>query len=134
MYRLLREKVTIFVSTAYHDEAERFQRLALLHQGKLLALGTPEDVKALYPGVILEVRCGDPRRASAVLREELQRATVGLFGDRVHVGSRDPEMARKGIEKALRNAAIPVSGVQPVEPTLEDVFIAVLSSDGDARA
>ena len=134
LYRLLREKVTIFVSTAYLDEAERFQRLALLHQGKLLALGTPEEVKTLYPGVILEVRCGDPRRASAVLREELPRATVGLFGDRVHVGSRDPELARKGIGKALRDAGIPVSRVQPVEPILEDVFVAVLSSGGEARA
>ena len=135
LYRLLREKVTIFVSTAYLDEAERFQRLALLHQGKLLALGTPEEVKTLYPGVILEVRCGEPRQASAVLREALPRATVGLFfGDRVHVGSRDPELARKGIETALRNAGIPVSRVQPVEPILEDVFVAVLSSGGEARA
>lgn len=134
LYRLLREKVTIFVSTAYLDEAERFERLALLHQGKLLALGTPEEVKALSPGVILEVRCGDPRRAVAVLREELPRATVGLFGDRVHVGSREPGLARQGIEKALRNAGIPVSQVQPVEPILEDVFVAVLSSDREARA
>ena len=133
LYHLLREKVTIFVSTAYLDEAERFQRLALLHQGKLLALGTPEEMKALYPGVILEVRCGDPRRAAAVLRGELPRATVGLFGDRIHVGSREPEPAREAVEKALRKEGIPVSRIQPVEPTLEDVFIAVLSSDGDAR-
>jgi len=131
LYHLLREKVTIFVSTAYLDEAERFHRLALLHRGKLLALGTPEEVKGIYPGVILEVRCGEPRRAAAVLREELPRATVGLFGDRIHVGSRDPEVTRQGIEKALRNAAIPVTKVQPVEPILEDVFVAVLSSGGE---
>lgn len=134
LYHLLREKVTIFVSTAYLDEAERFQRLALLHQGKLLAIGTPEEVKRIYPGVILEVRCGEPRRASAILREGLPGAIVGLFGDRVHVGSRDPEAARQGIGKALREAAIPVSLVQPVDPILEDVFVAVLTSGGDARA
>lgn len=133
LYHLLREKVTIFVSTAYLDEAERFQRLALLHQGRLLALGTPEEVKRIYPGVILEVRCGEPRRASAILREELPGAIVGLFGDRVHVGSRDPEAARQGIEKALREAAILVSRVQSVDPILEDVFVAVLASGGDAR-
>ena len=134
LYHLLRERVTIFVSTAYLDEAERFQRLALLHQGKLLALGTPEEVKRIYPGVILEVRCGEPRRASAILREELPGAIVGLFGDRIHVGSRDPEGTRQGIGKSLRKAAIPVSRVQPVDPILEDVFVAVLTSGGDARA
>ena len=133
LYGLLREKVTIFVSTSYLDEAERFQRLALLHQGKLLALGTPEEVKGLYPGAILEVLCDDPRRAVAVLRGELPLATVGLFGDRVHVGSREPALAGQGIGNALRNAGIGVSRVQPVEPILEDVFVAVLSSSGEER-
>jgi len=133
LYRLLKERVTIFVSTAYLDEAERFQRLALLHQGKLLALGTPEEVKTLFPGEILEVRCADPRRASAVLRDALPGATVGLFGERVHVGSREPDLARQGVERALKGAGISLSRVQPIEPALEDVFVAVLSSEREAN-
>jgi ABC-2 type transport system ATP-binding protein len=132
LYRLLREKVTVFVSTAYLDEAERFQRLALLHRGKLLAVGTPEEVKALYPGAILEVRCAEPRRATAILREEAPGAAVGLFGDRVHVGAQDPASAARDIEKALAGAGISVSSVQPIEPALEDVFVAVLSSGREA--
>ncbi len=72
LYQLLREKVTIFVSTAYLDEAERCQRLALLHQGKLLALGTPDEVKGSMPG-------GDPgsamRRAPAGGRGPAGRAS-----------------------------------------------------------
>jgi ABC-2 type transport system ATP-binding protein len=127
LYRLLREKVTIFVSTAYLDEAERFQRLVLLHRGRSLAVGTPEEVKALFPGAILEVRCAEPRRAAAVLRGEIPEASVGLFGDRIHAGVADPASATRDIEKALAGAVISCSSVRPIEPALEDVFVAVLS-------
>jgi ABC-2 type transport system ATP-binding protein len=133
LYRLLREKVTIFVSTAYLDEAERFQRLALLHRGRSLAVGTPEEVKALFPGAILEVRCEEPRRAAAVLRREIPGASVGLFGDRVHAGVADPASAARDIEKSLAGAGISCASVQPIDPSLEDVFVAVLSSGREGR-
>jgi ABC-2 type transport system ATP-binding protein len=133
LYRLLREKVTIFVSTAYLDEAERFQRLALLHRGRSLAVGTPEEVKTLFPGTILEIRCEEPRRAAAVLRKEIPGSSVGLFGDRVHAGVADPASSARDIEKVLAGAGISCTAVQPIDPVLEDVFVAVLSSGREAR-
>jgi ABC-2 type transport system ATP-binding protein len=132
LYRLLQEKVTIFVSTAYLDEAERFGRLALLHRGRLLALGTPDEVKGLFPGTILEILCAEPRRAAAALKSAMPDAAVGLFGDRIHVGTRDPEGAAAGAGKVLEAAGIPYSPIRPVEPVLEDVFVAVLSGKGEA--
>jgi len=128
LYRLLREKVTIFMSTAYLDEAERFQRLALLNGGRLLAVGTPDEVKSLYPGTILEIRCADARLGRAVLKERLPGAILGLFGDRIHVGVRDSSPSADAVEKALAAAGIPVLGIRPVEPGLEDVFVSVLAS------
>ena len=71
--------MTIFVSTAYLDEAERCNRIALLNQGRLLAQGTPDEVKQLVRGVILEVRSSDPRQTAAVLRHTLPETSVGLF-------------------------------------------------------
>ncbi len=127
LYRLLAEKVTIFMSTAYLDEAERFQRLALLHRGRLLSVGTPDEVKALFPGAILEVRSKDSRGAAAALRRVLPGASVGLFGDRVHVGTRAPREAIPAAERALRDAGIAFSPISAVEPSLEDVFVSVLS-------
>ncbi len=62
LYQLLRQRVTIFVSTAYLDEAERCNRLALIHRGRLLACGTPGEVKKLMRGAILEVRAPSPAR------------------------------------------------------------------------
>ena len=76
LYQLLREKVTIFVSTAYLDEAERCNRVGLIHHGRLLACGTPGEVKQLMRGTILEIRADQPRQAAAVLK----RAIAGGVG------------------------------------------------------
>lgn len=128
LYQLLREKVTIFVSTAYLDEAERCNRIALLNQGRLLASGTPDEVKTLVRGSILEVRTSEPRKAAAELRHHLADTSVGLFGDRVHVTSIDRAEAR--IREILAAASIDVEGVREVEPSLEDVFVSAISTGG----
>ena len=127
LYQLLREKVTIFVSTAYLDEAERCNRLALMHKGKLLACGTPEEIKKLIPGTIIEVRSADPRRAAALMRRDLVADSVGLFGNRVHVLTHEPEKAIDRMRGILRGADLPLESIRATEPTLEDVFVSVLA-------
>jgi ABC-2 type transport system ATP-binding protein len=134
LYQLLRERVTIFVSTAYLDEAERANRVALMHRGKLLAVGTPEEVKKLMRGTILEVRSTEPRRATVVLREKLAAGSVGLFGDRVHVVTQDPEKASAQVEEALRAAGLELADVRRIEPGLEDVFVSVLSGGHEDKS
>jgi ABC-2 type transport system ATP-binding protein len=127
LYQLVREGVTIFVSTAYLDEAERCNRLALLHEGRLLGLGTPDEVKQLMPGALLEVRTAAPRRTATLLREQLHDATVGLFGDRVHVATRDPAAAEPQIRALIAAAGFTVDSIRPIAPSLEDVFVSVLA-------
>jgi ABC-2 type transport system ATP-binding protein len=129
LYQLLREKVTIFVSTAYLDEAERCNRVGLIHKGKLFAVGTPDDVKQLSRGTILEIRTSEPRRATSLLREQMPVGAVGLFGDRVHVVTQDPDRTSAQSRETLKRAGLTVSGIRPVEPTLEDVFVSVLSNN-----
>ncbi|MHB8767085.1 MAG: ATP-binding protein DrrA1-3 family domain-containing protein, partial [Deferrisomatales bacterium] len=126
LYQLLREGVTVFVSTAYLDEAERCSRLGLLHQGRLLAVGTPAEVKTLMRGVLLEVRSSNPRKAAALLKERLAVESVGLFGDRVHVVTLDEAGTRIAVEKVLSEATIELTALRAVEPSLEDVFLSVL--------
>jgi ABC-2 type transport system ATP-binding protein len=123
----LREKVTIFISTAYLDEAERCHRVGLIHRGRLLACGTPGEVKHLMRGAILEIRLDEPRQAVAVLKKELPDASVGLFGDRIHVVSSDPDRAAADAEHALGRAGLTLTGMQRIEPSLEDVFVSVLT-------
>ena len=95
LYQLLQERVTIFVSTAYLDEADRCHRVGLMHRGRLLACGTPAELKRLMRGTILEIRTEQPREAVPVLKQRLPGASIGLFGDRVHVVVARPGAGRR---------------------------------------
>jgi ABC-2 type transport system ATP-binding protein len=130
LYQLLKEEVTILVSTAYLDEAERCNRVGLIHRGGLLAMGTPGQVRRMMRGVILEIRSRDPRRASAALRGRFPRESVGLFGDRVHLASHEPEQHMRVAQEVLAAAGLEVVAIRAIEPTLEDVFISMV---GKAR-
>jgi len=133
LYQLLRQRVTIFLSTAYLDEAERCNRVALIHRGRLLACGTPDDVKKLMRGTILEIRTAEPRRVTALLKGRLRAASVGLFGDRVHVVTADPEQAAREASAILAEAGVPLAAVRAIPPSLEDVFISVLTQKETAK-
>jgi ABC-2 type transport system ATP-binding protein len=130
LHQLLQEKVTIFVSTAYLDEADRCHRVGLIHRGRLLASGTPAEVKKLMRGTILEIRCQQPRQAVAAIRQRMPGTSVGLFGDRLHIVSDDAEKTKAEAEAALAQAGIGVAEIRPIEPSLEDVFISVLAEKG----
>jgi ABC-2 type transport system ATP-binding protein len=131
LWRIVHERVaegvTAVVSTAYLDEAERFDRVALLHQGRLLALDTPAALQRSLPERVLEARVGDPRQAAALLRQRrlVRRATA--YGARLHLAV-DPavEGAEAMVTEALREGGIDVAAVEPVPPSLEDVFIALV--------
>jgi ABC-2 type transport system ATP-binding protein len=127
LYQLLEQKVTIFVSTAYLDEAERCHRVGLIHRGRLLACGTPGEVKRLMRGTILEIRTDQSRQAATVLKQCLTSASVGLFGDRLHVVSLEPERTAEESKTALAQAGIEAASIRTIEPSLEDVFISVLT-------
>ncbi len=134
LYQLVRDGVTLFVSTAYLDEAERCNRLALLHQGKLVGLGTPEEVKRLMPGTLLEVRTSAPRRTAQLLRNHLQDATVGLFGDRVHIAAKNPTATEAQTRQLLAIAGHDLLSLHPITPSLENVFISVIEPHKTTQA
>jgi ABC-2 type transport system ATP-binding protein len=125
LYQLQQERVTIFVSTAYLDEAERCNRIGLLHQGRLMACDTVDGVKRLLQGTLLEVHCESPRGAATLLRSA-NLGSVALFGDRIHILTEDAERGRTAVEAALRGSGISCQDVRVIEPTLEDVFTSAL--------
>ncbi len=126
LYRLLRDKVTIFVSTAYLDEAERFNRVAMLYQGRLIACGRPDALKEMLQGTLFEVRCSDPRGAVRIVRPLLPGDSVGMFGDRIHILTPQPERA----QQVLRSVPLTFDSIRTIEPELEDVFVSLLGGDG----
>ncbi|MFP3941159.1 MAG: ATP-binding cassette domain-containing protein [Thermoanaerobaculia bacterium] len=123
VHEMVAEGVTAVVSTAYLDEAERFDRLALLHEGRLLALDTPDALQGAFPGEVLRVSVEDPRRGrdAAESLVAVRRATV--FGDRLHLTVASAEEAAPAVERALRDAGAGPSGLRAMPPSLEDVFI-----------
>ena len=118
LYQLLREGVTIFVSTAYLDEAERCSRIALMHQGRLLACDTVDGVKGLMQGALLEVLCDRPREAAKVLPP----GNVALYGDKLHVRVDEADQGRRNVEAALKAGGFTGIEIRLIEPSLEDVF------------
>jgi ABC-2 type transport system ATP-binding protein len=120
--------ITILVSTPYLDEAERCARVALLHEGSLLALDTPDALRASLPGRIVEMIATDQARAVSVAREEPGVADVQTFGERAHarfLAGADVDAAQR-LARRFADAGVAIRTVREVPPSLEDVFIARL--------
>lgn len=128
LYELLREGVTLLVSTAYLDEAERCHRVGLLHRGRLLDEGAPEMILSRMPGRIFEIEVEDAREARSLIQGHPGVLQTGVFGQRLHVALQGEEVLA-GILETLRSAGIEVSNAKGITPTLEDAFIAMI---GDA--
>ena len=117
--------LTIVMSTPYLDEAERCGRVALLHDGRLLAVDHPAHLQSRLQGELLEVSVNETRPPLDVLRAIPGVVDVQSFGDRAHVRlPRDRTPAgREAIVKALEQEGATGVSVRPIAASLEDVFI-----------
>ncbi len=124
LYRLAADGTTIFVTTHYMDEAEQCHRLAFIHNGKIVASGTPSDIKQnQMRGRVIEIECDPVGRALEALRALENLEEVALYGSSIHVVVQDMEQ-RALIESALNAAQVTVQSMIVIPPSLEDVFIA----------
>jgi ABC-2 type transport system ATP-binding protein len=123
----LSQGITIVMATPYLDEAERCTRVALLHEGRLLALDRPDALRATMPGALFEVIVADHRQAPQILEQIPGVAGVQMFGERAHVLiDRADAAAGDRLVPALAAAGLTVTSVRPLAASLEDVFIARL--------
>jgi ABC-2 type transport system ATP-binding protein len=126
IHEMVAQGVTVVTSTAYMDEAERFDRLTFLHEGALLSLGTPDELRQMIEGEILGVEVDRPRDTQQLLQEERQVLRATLFGDVIHVTVASAEKDRAAIERTIREAGMEIRGVRVEKPSLEDVYIDVM--------
>jgi ABC-2 type transport system ATP-binding protein len=129
LYEMVAEGVTIVVSTSYLDEAERCDRVAMLHQGRLIALDSPAGLIAAHPGALLVA----PVRGDRSVRDRI-RAVRGvrhawLFGDDVHIALDPAAVVPDSAD--FSSAGVDPSGIRRIEPVLEDVFLALTAGDED---
>ena len=127
----LAQGITILMATPYLDEAERCSRVALLHEGQLLALDTPASLRAALSGIVMEVIAPERDRATAVLEQLPGVADVQLFGERAHVrmAADTPLSDPARLTNALQAAGVAVESVRRVPASLEDVFIARVAKE-----
>ena len=119
--------ITILVSTPYLDEAERFNRVAFMHGGQVIACDTPQNLRAELVGELLEIRARPARRAVTSLKQVPFLSAPQLFGDTIHVMVDEAEKRCPEIKQCLQERDVIVEDVRRITPGLEDVFVARLA-------
>jgi drug efflux transport system ATP-binding protein len=126
LYRLLGGGMTIFLSTAYMDEAERAHRVGLMYQGRLLVVDTPKAIKGSFAGELLEARASDLRAARKLLSgNPLVQQTLAM-GERLMLTVASADKAAGPISEALEQAGLTEVSIAPAEPNLEDLFVQIV--------
>jgi len=128
LYGLREDGVTIVISTAYLDEAERCHRLTLLHDGRALYSDTPAGLKKHMPGALIAISTADGRAARGAITGRPGVSQVLLVGDGVHAVVDDAALRIPQLREAMRLAAVPFSDVAVATPSVEDVFVALLET------
>jgi ABC-2 type transport system ATP-binding protein len=122
--------VTTFVTTHYMDEAEYCGRLALIYQGRIIALGTPSGLKAksLSQGV-LEVECDPLVPALDLLKKESWVSESAVFGDGLHVIGKEGVDLEREIQGLFQKQGIVLKRMGWIKPSLEDVFVSLIEKE-----
>ncbi len=124
---LLRSGITILMTTPYLDEAERCSRVALMNEGKILMADTPQNLKTVMKGEIVEVVCSDIRRSYSLLKRSGKVREVQAFGDRLNVVVGKAQDDMPAVVGQLQGDGIQVQDWRVIAPSLENVFISLMT-------
>ena len=127
IYELSGQGVTVLVTTHYMEESEYCDRLGIIYRGKLVALGTPRELKTGHmTDAVLAIACDRPNDAMAVIERLPEIKSVALFGSGLHAVAADADAATRAIRAALTGADFAAPAIEQITPTLEDVFVALI--------
>ncbi len=130
IYQLSGAGHTIFVSTHYMDEAEYCPRLALMYRGKVIALGTPDELKqSLASHHLFRLEVSDLVVSMRTLEKVPGLSDIAVFGGGLHVTAAEGERAAPEMRAALEQAGIAVSVLEAIQPSMEDVFVAMIEEE-----
>jgi ABC-2 type transport system ATP-binding protein len=127
---LLKTGITILMTTPYLDEAERCTQVAMMNGGKILVADSPQNLKKIMKGTIVELVCSDIRKASSLLKGQSAAREVQAFGDRLNIVVDDEQKDIRTIIELLNKNGVKVMDRRVVSPSLENVFISLLSGQG----
>ncbi len=124
LYQLVKQGMTVLLTTAYLDEAERCNRVGLLDRGRLIRCDSPQALKKLVAESCYQVTCSNLRAAREFLQTAAGVKSVEPFGATLHVFLAAPETSSVALERALEQEGLGPASFRPITPSLEDVFIA----------
>jgi len=132
--RLSASGVTVLVTTHYLDEAEHCHRLAIIHGGRLAAIGTTDELRRVFAGrAIVEVQAANPVETMRLLDRMPEIEKTSVFGTAVHaVLKGNSREAMPALKQRLEAAAVAVTSMTDVQPSLEDVFLEVVERKAQA--
>jgi ABC-2 type transport system ATP-binding protein len=129
IHHMAEEGVTVFVTTHYMEEAEYCNRLALMFHGKMVALGTPSELKQKsMTGELLLVECEPLADAVEVLQSAPDVIDAAVFGNALHLVVQNATTATPHVQRYLLDHSISVGRIEKIRPSLEDVFVSVTSA------
>ncbi|AKX97352.1 multidrug ABC transporter ATP-binding protein [Moorella thermoacetica] len=129
IYDLSRSGVTVLVTTHYMDEAEHCHTIGFIYNGKLIALGTPENLKKTkMRGQILQVECAPLLPALEAIKDVPEVIEAAMHGAGLHVVVEDIARDTPVVRQALKRAYVRVEAITPVEPALEDIFVSLVEA------
>lgn len=135
IHKMAQEGVTVFVTTHYMEEAEYCNRLALIFRGKMVALGTPSELKRdSMKGELLLVECDPLGRAVEALQGAPEVMDAAVFGNALHLVVANANDATPKIRSFLSEHKVSVGRVEMIRPTLEDVFVSLTTRSKEAHA
>jgi ABC-2 type transport system ATP-binding protein len=130
IYQLSAEGHTIFVTTHYMDEAEYCHRLALMHRGRLIGLGSATELKAaLVSHTLMHLESTDVLESLRALEQCTEVVEAAVFGSGLHLMVRDAAAAERAVRAALAEHSIEVKRLAVIEPSMEDVFVAMIEQE-----
>jgi ABC-2 type transport system ATP-binding protein len=136
LYQLVKEGMTVVVTTAYLDEAERCNRVGLMHQGRLIRCDSPDALRRQFTEPCFEVRAADLRRVRDFLEKSEGVLSVEPAGAVLHLFLYPDRTSAASLERSLMDAGLGPANLKQMIPSLEDVFIAsirkVAPAAGDA--
>lgn len=130
LYELLKQGISILVSTAYLDEAERTTRTALMSDGKLIEVGSPVYLKSIVEGVMMELVPSNIPEAKRALVIGNGLLDVNVFGDALHIRLTD-EGQEGFVREILKSSGVEVVSARWIPPSMEDAFLSLIPRSGD---
>jgi ABC-2 type transport system ATP-binding protein len=134
LYRLVKDGMTVLITTAYLDEAERCNRVGLMHEGRLIRCDAPDRLKTEVEEICYEVVVGDRRAARQILENRPGVVSVEPAGATLHLFLAPSMTSPEELTRALADAGLSAAQFNPIVPSLEDVFIALVRKAGTSRA